>query len=305
MSLKKILEKSLPFSSKEIDFFVMSAPLRYKVYKIKKKEPGKFREVSQPSAEVKLLQRWLMLNVLVKFKVHDSAKAYKAGVGLLDNVSPHVNNRFLLKMDFENFFPSITSGDFFDFMVGKGYDYEDIVVMVSILFKKDRADDSLRLAIGAPSSPLLSNILLYNFDVALDDYCQTLGVVYTRYADDLSFSTKNSGVLNGVEKALGGIIESSCSISLKVNRDKTIHSSKKNGRKITGLVIGSDNKVSIGLERKRLLRSQVYRFKKGFLDPEQVGSLKGYIAFLQSVEPEHVKRLINIYGRETMFLLLS
>jgi RNA-directed DNA polymerase len=300
MSLRSRLEKSLPFSRKEIDLLVLSAPMRYKTYQIPKKTPGKFREVSQPSAEVKLLQRWLTSNVLVNLEIHDAAKAYRDGTGLVKNVDPHKNNRYLLKLDFENFFPSISSGHFYEFMDGRGYDHDDLTVMSRIFFKNDRRSASLRLAIGAPSSPMLSNILLYTLDVAIGNFCDGLNITYTRYADDLSFSTCSPGVLNQVEKNIEHLIKNNCIIDLKINQEKTIHASKKNGRKITGLVITSDNKISIGLQQKRLLRAQIDYFRKGLLTQEKIDSLKGYIAFLDSVEPDHLQRLVKRYGVDIM-----
>lgn len=305
MSLRNRLEKSLPFSKKEIDLLVLSAPMRYKTYQIPKKSPGKFREVSQPTAEVKLLQRWLISNVLTNFEIHDAAKAYRDDTGLLKNVEPHKNHRFLLKLDFENFFPSISSGHFYEFMDGRGYDYDDLTVMSRIFFKNDRRSASLRLAIGAPSSPMLSNILLYSLDIAISNFCKDLNITYTRYADDLSFSTTSPGVLNQVEKNIEHIIKDNCIIDLKVNKEKTIHASKKNGRKITGLVITSDNKVSVGLQQKRLLRAKIDHFRKGLLNQEAIDSLKGYIAFLDSVEPDHLQRLIKRYGIDTMRQLFN
>lgn len=300
MSLRNRLEKSLPFSRKEIDLLVLSAPLRYKTYHIPKKTPGKFREVSQPTPEVKLLQRWLITNVFADFAVHDAATAYRGGVGLLQNIVPHKHHRYLLKLDFENFFPSISSGHFFEFMDGKGYDHDDLIVMSRIFFKNDRKTSSLRLAIGAPSSPTLSNILLYDLDVAITNFCTGLNVTYTRYADDLSFSTNANQVLSEVERRIPQIIKDSCIVDLILNKEKTVHASKKNGRRITGLVITSDNKVSIGLDQKKLLRAQIDYYRKGMLTQDAIDSLRGYIAFLDSVEPQHLERLVKRYGIEVM-----
>ncbi|SDH43861.1 MULTISPECIES: retron St85 family RNA-directed DNA polymerase [unclassified Duganella] len=300
MSLRDRLEKSLPFSRKEIDLLVLSAPLRYKTYQIPKKTLGKFREVSQPTPEVKLLQRWLISNVFGDFAVHDAAKAYRNGIGLLQNVAPHKNHRYLLKLDFSNFFPSISSGHFFEFMDGKGYDHDDLIVMSRVFFKNYRKTASLRLAIGAPSSPALSNILLYDLDVAISNFCRNLDITYTRYADDLSFSTNTAEVLSEVEKNISKIIKENCIINLTLNEEKTVHASKKNGRKITGLTITSDNKISIGLQQKKLLRAKIDRYQKGLLTQDAIDSLKGYIAFVDSVEPEHLVRLTKRYGIEIM-----
>jgi RNA-directed DNA polymerase len=300
MSLKSRLLESLPFAKGELELLIMSAPSRYKVYEIPKREAGKFREVSQPTPEVKLLQRWLVKNELKSLPIHRSAKAYVSDVGLVENVRPHANNRYLLKIDFVDFFPSINSGNFYTFMLAHGFEEQDVQVMIRILFKYNKRRNSLQLAIGAPSSPLLSNAMLFSLDEAIFQACDGLGIVYTRYADDLSFSTNTPGILGDFFKNLPTIIAENCFVKLKINAEKTIHASKGRGRRITGLVITTDGKISIGAERKRLLRSQIYRYQKDLLDQKEIESVRGYVAFLESVEPEHILRLISRYGSDLM-----
>jgi RNA-directed DNA polymerase len=300
MSLKSRLLESLPFAKGELELIIMSAPSRYKVYQIPKREAGKYREVSQPTPEVKLLQRWLVKNELKNLPVHRSAKAYVSDVGLVQNVMPHANNRYLLKVDFVDFFPSINSGNFYTFMLEHGFEEQDVKVMIRILFKNNNRKNSLQLAIGAPSSPILSNVMLFSLDEAIFQECEELGIVYTRYADDLSFSTNTPGILSDFFKSLPGIIAENCVVKLKINAEKTIHASKGRGRRITGLVITTDGKISIGAERKRLLRSQIHRYQKDLLDEKEIESVRGYVAFLESVEPEHILRLIARYGSDLM-----
>ena len=300
MSLRSRLLIALPFSKNELQLLIASAPIRYKEYKIPKKSPGKMREVSQPTPEVKLLQRWIIENELNHFPVHHAAKAYKNEVGLIKNVEPHKNNRFLLKIDFKDFFPSISSIDLLKFLKNEKFNEQDLNDLSQILFKSHHPTKSLRLAIGAPSSPFLSNILMYSLDEQIENECKNLGITYTRYADDLSFSTNTPKILSLFEVSLSSIIENYTLLRLSINTQKTIHTSKKNGRKITGLIITSQNNISIGRERKMLLRAQIDYFIKGKLTPDEVESLKGYIAFLKSVEPSQVQRLKDKYGELVM-----
>nr|QQZ50993.1 hypothetical protein JKL49_07225 [Phenylobacterium glaciei] len=66
----------------------------------------------------------------------------------------------------------------------------------------------MRLAIGAPSSPALSNILMWDIDAAIAEMIDGEQVSYTRYADDLTFSARRTGYLNGIEKGLRAILRS-------------------------------------------------------------------------------------------------
>lgn len=273
-----------------------TAPFRYKEYKIPKRDSKKFRQISQPTPEVKLLQRWTVDNVLNRFPIHSAATAYRSDMGLLENVRPHQANRFLLKMDFQDFFPSITAESLKIFLKESQYSEREVRILCNVLFKLDKRSQTLRLAIGAPSSPSLSNILLYGLDEAIYKLCGELNVVYTRYADDLSFSTNECGVLGKLEKSLSGIINDFALVPLVINSEKTRHASKKNGRQVTGLHISSEGKISIGRDRKHLLRAQLFRFGKGELTADEIDSLRGYIAFLKYAEPDHIERIRKSFG---------
>jgi RNA-directed DNA polymerase len=221
-------------------------------------------------------------------------------VGLAQNVLPHARNSYLLKIDFVDFFPTIRDRHFVDFMRRAGRLEADVEIMRRVFFKQEKRGEELRLAIGAPSSPTISNILLYELDSALERAVSPLGVTYTRYADDLSFSCSTPGVLPKFEVALPRLIADSCVIGLRINPAKTIHASRKNGRKITGINITPEGTLSVGMARKKLLRAQIHRYQSGLLPQAETESLRGYIAFLQSVEPDHVVRLVRYYGLDLM-----
>src|ERR1035441_9381707 len=101
------LTEALPLSQDELLKLIRSSPMRYKVYTIPKRTPGQFRTIAQPAREVKILQRWAMSNFLSHFPVDPAAVAYRIGKNIADNAPPHARSRFLLKLDFKDFFPSI------------------------------------------------------------------------------------------------------------------------------------------------------------------------------------------------------
>ncbi len=95
----------------DLEYVIRSAPKRYKVYRIKKRGGAGERTIAQPAVEVKYLQYWVMTNVLRQFPIHDAATAYRSGAGIIQNAGRHARNRFLLKLDFRNFFNSLRSVD--------------------------------------------------------------------------------------------------------------------------------------------------------------------------------------------------
>lgn len=74
--------ESLPFSRTELDKIIRTAPYRYKVYYIDKRSGDGKREIAQPSAELKLIQRWVVENVLSSYPIHPAAAAYIKGKGI-------------------------------------------------------------------------------------------------------------------------------------------------------------------------------------------------------------------------------
>ena len=94
----------------EIRVIMRSASHRYKTYTIPKRSGGR-REISQPTPAVKFIQRWLCRNVFSRFPIHGAAQAYKEGANIAANARIHVEQNYLLKVDFENFFPSIKGDD--------------------------------------------------------------------------------------------------------------------------------------------------------------------------------------------------
>src|ERR1700761_334994 len=93
-----------------LERLVRTASHRYKTYEIKKKTGG-VRTISHPARELKLLQLWLVKNIFARLPVHDAAFAYRHGRNIHSHASVHAAHNYLLKVDFKEFFPSITSTD--------------------------------------------------------------------------------------------------------------------------------------------------------------------------------------------------
>lgn len=294
------LTEAVPLSQDELLKLIRSSPMRYKVYSIPKRTPGQFRTIAQPAREVKALQRWVMSNFLAQFPVDPAAMAYRLGRSIADNARPHVRSRFLLKLDFKDFFPSILDTDFKRFLAKNAPSVTDTdaELLARILFWRPKGTRKLCLAIGAPSSPLLSNILLVDFDRVVSRFCSKLGIIYTRYADDLSFSAQTSDLLAQAEEMVTGLCVKRRSPRLILNSDKTVRVSKKRSRRVTGLVLTNEGEVSLGRDLKREIRATVHHFLTGKLSREETLSLRGTLAYVNSVEPDFLKRLRAKYSPE-------
>lgn len=264
----------------------------YKEYTVPKRN-GEPRSIAQPSPELKTLQYWVSHNILSKLPVSTAAYAYKKGDSIKRHAQLHAKSRFFLHADIRNFFPAIKSLRLNPILRENEHIFEDIgldleeslVDIRKICFRKDS------LSIGAVSSPVISNVVMYSFDEIMLEYCKANGYLYSRYADDIYISSKNyipKDVLTFLQREL-------VKCGFTMNYSKTKFCSSKSRRKVTGLIITNDSRISIGTERRKAIKKMVYdKLVHGKGDPHQI---LGYLSFLKDVEPNTYNNLIIKYSK--------
>jgi len=197
-------------------------------------------------------------------------------------------------MDLMDFFPSITEQDIQEYIRENRIQFRDWTTADIFVFCHLVCRHS-QLTIGAPTSPALSNAILYDIDVRIHALCIKMGVKYSRYADDLFFSTSTANVLRQIEQEVAKVIvDSKLPAKLAVNTSKTRHSSKKGLRRVTGIVLGSDGKAHIGRRLKRNIRGLIFKLES--LDESRRASLAGMIAYAIGFDPQFMNSLISKYG---------
>jgi RNA-directed DNA polymerase len=285
---------------------VKTAPHRYKTYTIPKRSGG-VRTIAQPARELKDVQYFLIRELLQKLPVHEAATAYRKNVGILKNAEPHVASEILLKMDFKDFFGSIVASDFIQHCEAHEVvlDPEDAFFCQQVLFWQEKRRGPLKLSIGAPSSPMLSNSIVYGFDRIVQKLCKDIGVIYSRYADDLAFSSNEVAALIRIRAEVPKILASLNYPVLYINHEKTALITKKHRRTLTGLVLANDGFVSLGREKKRILRAAVHAYLNRTLSGDEILALRGQLAFCKSVEPAFIARLAQKYGKLEIATLMK
>lgn len=303
MKPSELISRKFGLSGSGLASYVRTCPYRYKTYPIEKRNSDQKRMISQPSKDLKAVQRFLIDEFLRdRLPVHKAATAYKADTNILDNAVPHLENSYLLKMDFVNFFPSIQGDDFKTYLLSKNVEDDEAKLLVRIFFKMDDIG-RLCLSIGSPGSPIISNALMYEFDRIVLDLCDEHGIAYTRYSDDLTFSTNTKDILFEWPDRISAILEEIEFPTIQINAAKTVFSSKKFNRHVTGITITNQGSMSIGRSRKRQIRSAVYKVDE--LSAKEVSSLRGYIAFANQVEPGFTEKLEKKYPDQMAIILNS
>lgn len=281
----------------QLESIIKTAPLRYKKFSIPKRD-GSLREIAQPAREVKAIQRWIVTELRKYLPIHAAATAYEKCSSIVHNAEAHKGRRFILKMDLRNFFPSIGYKDLelhlTTYCRDKYNSHELKQILFSCLWARNRIP-SLTLCIGAPSSPFLSNSIMYDFDLAMSAQASSDGVTYTRYADDLTFSVNRENVLMSYPNHVERFIAQVGCPSFEINTRKTVHASRAGKQVVTGLILTPDGRLSVGRDRKRLARAMFHRAEQGQLSDQEVLHLRGLLSFIDSVEPKFSDRLRKRY----------
>lgn len=266
------------------------------------KRDGSERTVFQPSKKLKMIQYWLINNIFINLRIHASATAFINEKSIKTNATLHRENRYFLKLDFKDFFPSLAFDDLHPIIVkwladnDVSLNEEELseVIRLTCFYKKDM------LPIGYPSSPIISNIIMYDFDSFIhsalssdDKYGEAR---YTRYADDLTFSTKKKGACNNIMTLVRNKLKKMSSPKLKLNNKKTTFASSSGGSAlITGLRICHDGHMTIHRKYKDKVRLLLSLYKKEALDESDVHSLKGHLAYIRHVDGRFYTKMQSKY----------
>lgn len=248
----------------------------YRKYTIKKRDGGR-RPIRQPSKTLKGIQAWILWHILDKLTPSPYATAYIRGRRLLSNVTPHRNNRYFVCMDIEDFFPSISRNRITTLFELLGYSRK-VAMLLSGLCTCSR-----NLPEGAVTSPALSNLAVAKLDRRLAGYTSRRNVTYTRYSDDLTFSSNNYVVLS-----------KSIAMCLQIVRSEHFrpHKVRAFGPRqrclITGLVKNSSaSQFGIGTRKKREMRAIMLRLVRGKKVDAKYStqeSIEGWLSYVKSVD---------------------
>ena len=302
-SLLGNMSADLLIPKERLDYLIRSAPYRYKVYQIPKRSGSGLRTIAQPAKMVKKLQYWAIKNIYPSLPVHPSATAYITGKNILNNSEVHSDKPYLLKLDFKDFFPSIKGHDFLQYSQNNenlSLLEADLQRLIRLLFWLPKRNNDFQLSIGAPSSPFLSNAIMYSFDNEIFEYCSEKKITYTRYADDMAFSMHDMKMRGEVLKKVESVLAFQPFPTLKLNNRKTVFGSKAHRRMVTGLILANNGTVSLGRERKRRIRAQIHHLMQGKLTDKEKSNLQGMLAFARDIEPDFVGRMENKYGQQVI-----
>jgi len=278
----------------------VSTVSHYQRFAIPKKTGGE-RVISAPMPRLKRAQYWLLANILEKVPVTESAQGFVKQRNILSNALPHVGKNVVVNLDLENFFPSVGYPRVKGIFRQLGYS-EEVATLCARLtteapvsaYELDgtryfvRTGDAA-LPQGAPTSPALSNILCRRLDKRLRGAAAKLDFAYTRYADDLTFSSSTADNL-AIKKLLWRVRKIVEAEGLKVHPGKTQVMRKHQRQEVTGVVV--NRKPSVCREELRKFRALLFQIEKDgpegkrWREGSLFNSIEGYANFVAMIDAD-------------------
>lgn len=230
---------------------LVSVPINYSRFTLKKRS-GKDRIIYAPQAELCQMQKSINRLLLSKLKVHSCAKGFCRGQSIVTNAIEHVDKAVVIKFDIKDFFSNTRDKRILNYFKKIGWSSKAAKLLVKICCKNGG------LPQGAPTSPTISNIVNNKLDARLFGFAKANGFTYTRYADDLTFSSKEDNK-KAISKLIGSVNVILAEFGYTLNKSKQFIARKHTRQFITGLVV--NKKVQLPRETRRWLRAVEHSLK--------------------------------------------
>ncbi|WP_099221475.1 reverse transcriptase family protein [Listeria costaricensis] len=214
------------------------------------KRTGGLRTLHAPDPLLKMIQKNI-LSLLETRTLSAFATAYRKGGSILANATPHVGKKQLLQLDLLDFFDSLS-----------------FPMVMAAAFPKTVFPDNTRMLLtnlcclndalpqGAPTSALISNLIMRPFDDYIGEWCKERQIAYSRYSDDLTFST-NEGDLTLVKRKVEHFLEA---MQLNLHPAKTKYTDQSMRQCVTGVVVNQHPQVP--RRYRSMLRQEIYYLEK-------------------------------------------
>ena len=260
---------------------------RLYIRRTSRKKHGGIREIFDPNPPFDVITKNFCRSFtkLLPYEAPDHVHGFVRGRSTVSNASQHLGKACVLRVDLEDFFPSINAAMIRASLQAQGYDEKAADIAVSIVTIADK------LPIGLSTSPFLSNLIFLSTDRSLSAYAQSEGLSFTRYVDDLTFSGEVA------DSHLADIVRILDDAGWSVNTRKTAFMRRGGPQYVTGLYVGEADGPRIPRKIKRRMRWILHMISKfgydtymaefGGEDEEmQPHRLLGWACYIAAVEPD-------------------
>lgn len=302
-------KKSKPFRLKTLTYYAFHAKNGYKIFEIKKKSGGT-RIIHAPTKGLKHIQRALNVIFQCVFTPNVAAMGFVSDKSIVDNARVHQGAFYVYNIDLKDFFPSVDlhriKACFKIAPFNLEGDKEPLAFLLANLCctpmeverEEGKKEERAVLPQGAPTSPTITNIVCQRLDRKLKGLAKRFGAHYTRYADDITFSSMHSIYQKDGDflKELHRIIEKE---NFRINPKKT--RLQKNGyrKEVTGLVV--NEKVNVNRRYVKQIRRWLFLWEKHGYDAAQTAFIQEYLSDKGHTKKAEAK-LENVLAGKLNFL---
>lgn len=251
------------------------------------KANGGVREIFVPMYFLQREQQHIMRTILSGLPIDEHAYAYRKGASIEDCAKLHVQKVILIHLDIKNFFGSITEDMVYETLLSETGYTKSLCRLLAQLCCLHRS-----LPQGTITSPMLSNIVFRRCDIALSDLAKKYRMDYTRYSDDLFFSSNKEVSIKDFLKEASGVL---LRFGFKLNTEKTKIRRHQHCQDVLGLTVNDHIQVNRGYRRK-LMQELYYleRFGKNCKGAIESGDylkymqkLQGKLAYVIHMDPDN------------------
>lgn len=335
LNLAKMLywgdEKFSPIQLKTVTYYSNPklAKTRYQEFVIRKKSGGE-RKINAPVKGLKSIQKALNYLLQCVYIPHEAATGFVLNKSIVDNARLHSGNHCTFNIDLKDFFPSIDLHRVKACLKLSPFDLtgerEPLAFLIANLccteleverFKEGKWKKEILpvLPQGAPTSPIITNIVCNKLDRRLTGLAKRFNINYSRYADDITFSSKhnvyqrNSDFINELHR----IIESQ---NFTINEKKTRLQKAGHRQEVTGLVVNTKPNIhsrylknirmwlyfweKYGYQKAEQIFRRDYAKDKGHVKkgkPGMINVISGKLEFLKMVKSNENDQYINLLNR--------
>lgn len=271
------------------------------------------RIVHSPNKKLKAYHAFIELFLLQYLPVNrDVVFSYRKGFSAYDAVSKHAGSKTFYQTDIEEFFPSL-SADIVLLALSNNEEapIESVEEMLPRILDMVTVGDSLPM--GFSTSPTISNTCLFEFDNLLQRECEASDMIYTRYADDIIISSRNSDRVRSIGEVVSRILERCFTGKLKLNSEKTKYTSVGRKIKMLGMVILPNGKVTVDLKFKNKIEVLIHfylndrdKFMK-MAGQDMAGGIErvgGLVSYANTIDKAYLDKLRKKFGATTIDMFL-
>ncbi len=311
IKMDELGEKGHPFTMPQLNFFInpKRTASRYRTFSIPKKSGG-VRTISAPVRLLKSFQTYMNRILQAFYEAPDCVTGFVPSKSVVDNAERHVGQVYVFNTDLKDFFPSISQARVWGALKTRPFNFQETVASaiaglccIQVADPEEPGEEGKEkkyryvLPQGSPCSPVLTNIVCHNLDWKLQGLARRFHLRYSRYADDITFSSAHNVYQDGGEfmTELRRIVTEQ---RFTINEKKTRLQKKGSRQEVTGLVVS--DRVNVTREYVRDLDNLLYIW-------ERHGVNAAFAKFMSRYTPKQnmlpgTPDMFNVVGGKLMYL---